>query len=170
MGREVRRVTATWEHPKDENGNYKPLLGYSFSKQLKDWKEEFEQWNKGFRKNWYDENPWKPKEKDELEMTFEEWSGSEPLIEDYMPDWKEEEKTHIQMYEDTSEGTPISPVFDNAEDLARWLADNNSNSFGSSTATYEQWLHTINLGFAPSMIMDNNVCGNGLRSGVEALS
>ena len=144
MGREVRRVTATWEHPKDENGNYKPLLGYSFSKQLKDWKEE--------------------KEKDELEMTFEEWSGS--VIEDYMPDWKEEEKTHIQMYEDTTEGTPISPVFDNAEDLARWLADNNASSFGSSTATYEQWLHTINLGFAPSMIMDNN----GLRSGVEALS
>jgi hypothetical protein len=166
MGREVRRVTATWEHPKNENGHYEPLLGYSFSEQLKDWKEEFEQWNKGFRKSWNDENPWKPKENDELEMSFEEWSGSEPKIEDYMPDWKEEEKTHIQMYEDTSEGTPISPVFDNAEDLARWLADNNASSFGSSTATYEQWLSTINLGFAPSMIMDNN----GLRSGVEALS
>ena len=117
MGREVRRVTANWEHPKKDNGNHKPLLGYSFSKTLKDWKEELEQWNKGFRKSWNDENPWKPKEKDELEMTFEEWSGSEPQIEDYMPDWKEEEMTHIQMYEDTSEGTPISPVFDNAEDL-----------------------------------------------------
>jgi len=156
MGREVRRVTATWEHPKDENGNYKPLLGMSFTEQLKNWEEGREQWEKGFRESWDDENPWKPKEKDELEMTFEEWSGSEPLIEDYMPDWKEEEKTHIQMYEDTSEGTPISPVFDNAEDLARWLADNNASSFGSSTATYEQWLHTINLGFAPSMIMDNS--------------
>lgn len=165
MGREVRRVTATWEHPKNDNGNYKPLLGMSFTEQLKNWEEGREQWEKGFRKSWDDENPWKPKEADELEMSYEEWTGEKPIIDYYMPEWKESELTHIQMYEDTSEGTPISPVFDNAEDLARWLADNNASSFGSSTATYEQWLSTINRGWAPSMIMDNN----GLRSGVEVL-
>lgn len=166
MGREVRRVTVKWEHPKDERGNYNPLLGRSFSESLKDWEEGNEQWNKGFRSSWDDNNPWKQKEPDELEMTFEEWSGEKPKIEDYMPEWKDDELTHIQMYEDTSEGTPISPVFDNAEDLAKWLADNNASSFGSSTATYEQWLLTVKRGFAPSMIMDNN----GLKSGVEALS
>jgi hypothetical protein len=166
MGREVRRVSKNWEHPKNDNGSLKPLLGYSFTEQLKDWNEGNEQWGKGFGESWDKENPWQAKEKDELEMAYEEWSGSKPEIEDYMPEWKEEEKTHIQMYEDTSEGTPISPVFDNAEDLAHWLADNRASSFGSSTATYEQWLSTINRGFAPSMIMDNN----GLQSGVEALS
>lgn len=165
MGREVRRVTATWEHPKNDNGNYKPLLGMSFTEQLKNWEEGREQWEKGFRESLDDENPWKPKEADELEMSYEEWNGEKPIIDYYMPEWKESELTHIQMYEDTSEGTPISPVFDNAEDLARWLADNNASSFVSSTATYEQWLSTINRGWAPSMIMDNN----GLRSGVEAL-
>ena len=25
MGREIRQVPANWEHPKDENGHYKPL-------------------------------------------------------------------------------------------------------------------------------------------------
>ena len=57
------------------------------------------------------------------------------------------------MYENTSQGTPISPVFDNAEDLAQWLADNGATSFGSSTATYDQWLSTIKRGFAPSIII-----------------
>lgn len=28
MGREVRRVTKDWEHPKNEFGDYKPLLAY----------------------------------------------------------------------------------------------------------------------------------------------
>lgn len=166
MGREVRRVTKNWEHPKDENGNYKPLLGYSFTERLKEWEEAKEQWDKGYRSSWDDKNPWKPKEADELEMTFEEWDGEKPEIEDYMPEWTEEEKTHIQMYEDTSEGTPISPVFDNAEEMAKWLADNGASSFGSMTATYEQWLATINRGWSPSMVADSS----GLKSGVEALS
>lgn len=122
MGREVRRVTATWEHPKDSNGNYIPLLDNDFIEQLNNWNEGNEQWNKGFRESYDDKNSWKPKEKDELEMTYEEWSGPKPEIENYMPKWKEEEKTHIQMYENASEGTPISPVFDNAENLAYWLA------------------------------------------------
>ena len=166
MGRKVRRVSKNWEHPKNDNGNLKPLLGYSFTKQLEDWNEGNEQWKKGFRESWDDKNPWKPKTKDQEEMTYEEWAGEKPKAEDFMPEWKEEEKTHIQMYEDTSEGTPISPVFSNAEDLAHWLADNRASSFAGSTATYQQWLATIKRGFAPSMVADSN----GVNSGVEALS
>ena len=41
------------------------------------------------------------------------------------------------IYETCSEGSPISPAFETPEELARWLTD---NSFGSMTATYEQWL------------------------------
>lgn len=166
MGREVRRVPQNWDHPKNEYGNYKPLLGSSFKESLKDWEEGKKQWYNGFRESWDDKKPWKPKEEDELEMSYEEWGGEKPVKEDYMPEWDEKELTHIQMYEDTSEGTPISPVFDNAEDMAKWLADNNASAFGSMTATYEQWLSTINAGWSPSMVADRN----GLRSGVEALS
>ena len=70
------------------------------------------------------------------------------------------------MYEDTSEGTPISPIFENAEDLAHWLADNKASAFGGMTATYEEWLSTINRGYAVGMVMDKN----GLRSGVAETS
>jgi len=53
-----------------------------------------------------------------------------------------------QMWENTSEGSPISPVFDTPEELARWLADNKASAFGDMTATYEQWLRTIESGGA----------------------
>jgi len=64
----------------------------------------------------------------------------EPTPLDYMPDWREEDKTHYQMYEDTTEGTPISPVMATPEELARWLVDNKASAFGDMTASYEGWL------------------------------
>ena len=72
------------------------------------------------------------------------------LAEQFMPNWKEEELTHMMMYETCSEGTPISPAFpkDQKEELARWLADNEASAFGDITTTYENWLNTINQGCA----------------------
>jgi len=88
----------------------------------------------------------------------------EPLCDNYMPDWPEEERTHYIMYEDVSEGTPISPAFETPEQLARWLADNKASSFGNSTATYEQWLRMIlGPGWCASAVLDKK----GFRSGVE---
>lgn len=68
-----------------------------------------------------------------------------------------------QMWETTTAGSPMSPVFATPEELARWLADNKASAFGRSTATYEQWLGMIWSGHAPSMVAD----GQGIRSGVE---
>jgi len=51
MGREVRRVPADWEHPKNSDGCYIALHGRSFSKSLKEWEEGEEMWNKGLREN-----------------------------------------------------------------------------------------------------------------------
>jgi hypothetical protein len=82
-----------------------------------------------------------------------------------MPQWPEEERTHWQMYEDTSEGTPISPVMESPEALARWLVDNGASAFADQTASYEAWLATIRRGFAPSMI----ISGGRMQSGVEGL-
>ena len=96
-------------------------------------------------------------------MNFSEWHGERPKKEDYMPEWPEEMLTHIMMYEDTSEGTPISPAFTTPEELAKWLADNNASAFGDMTATYEQWLNVCRGAFAPSLVIDEH----GMRSGVE---
>ena len=71
-----------------------------------------------------------------------------------------------QMWETTSEGSPISPVCESPEALAKWLAGNNAPAFGRQTATYEQWLKMIQVGWAPSAVVD----ANGMRSGVAALS
>ena len=58
MGREVRKVPASWQHPASPEG----------------------------------------------------WPV--PLDADDMPQWTETEATHFQMYENVTEGTPISPVMD----------------------------------------------------------
>ena len=70
------------------------------------------------------------------------------------------------MWETTSEGSPISPVFETPEELARWLADTNASAFGREGASYESWLGMIRGGWAPSLIIDEK----GMRSGVEAIA
>ena len=70
------------------------------------------------------------------------------------------------MYEDTSEGTPISPVMETPEKLARWLVDNNASAFAGQTATYEHWLAVCKGGWAPSMI----AVGGKLMNGVDGVA
>jgi hypothetical protein len=72
-----------------------------------------------------------------------------------------------QLWETTSEGSPISPAFEKPEELAKWLVDNNASTFGSETATYKQWLNFIKgSGWAPSAVMTKD----GLESGVTGLN
>jgi hypothetical protein len=72
----------------------------------------------------------------------------------------------FQMWETTTEGSPMSPAFATPEELAKWLVENNAGAFGYETATYEQWLAMIKKGWAPSMVQGPD----GLKSGVEAVS
>ena len=98
-----------------------------------------------------------------LELMLAKHATERPDPADYMPEFPEGEATGWCMYETTSEGTPISPVFETPEELARWLADTGASSFGSSTATYEQWLSMIRAGWAPSAVATSE----GVSSGVE---
>lgn len=161
MGREVRRVPADWEHPK-KNGRYEPLYDGSYTKRARQWLDDARAWDDGTHADLVRD----PELKARMPF-FWEWDGGPPDPEDYMPDWPEERRTHLQMYENTSEGTPISPVMSTPEELARWLADNRASSFGDMTATYEQWLSTIKRGWAPSAIA---TVGGPMVSGVEGLS
>jgi len=161
MGREVRIVPPTWEHPKQKNGRHAPLFGRGFADELKEWETGKAKWDEGFRDNW--EGGWVAREGDELNMTFADWHGRQPIAEDYMP---EAEATHLMMYENCSEGTPISPAFDAPEKLARWLADNGASSFGSMTASYEQWLNTCKTGFAFSAVSINGEFKSGVEAGL----
>ena len=51
-----------------------------------------------------------------------------------------------------------------AEELARWLADNNASAFGGQTATYDAWLDVCLGSLACSAVCDVT----GMHSGVEA--
>lgn len=52
-----------------------------------------------------------------------------------------------QMWETTSEGSPISPVFASPEELARWLAANYPDE-----GTAEDWGVVIHGGYRPSFV------------------
>lgn len=159
MGREVRRVPANWKHPADKRGNEIPLHD-GFNKRLAQWDEENAKWAEGLRSDW--QGGWQPIEERHRGMTFAEWDGERPKADDYMPDWPDAERTHFQMYETCTEGTPISPVMESPEALARWLADNGASAFGGQTATYEQWLGMIGEGSAVGGVM----IGGEMQSGV----
>jgi len=148
MSRELRMVRHDWKHPKGANGRYLGL----FEGCIRKWEEGRERWEEGFVWS-YNEDDWIAKNSKHLKMSYEDHNGPECSDRTHMPDWTDEEKTHFQMYETTSEGTPISPVFDNKNDLAQWLVDNNASRFGSVTATYDQWMSIINSGWVPSFVM-----------------
>jgi hypothetical protein len=163
MGREVRKVPADWQHPKITKFNYlkgcdeeryQPMFDQPFAPAMREWYAAWEAWERGER----------PEGSEDC-ANYWDWSGDPPDPAYYRPDWPEESRTHLMMYEDTSEGTPISPAFATPEELARWLADTGASSFGSMTASYESWLRVCQGGFAPSMVL----VGGELKSGVEAL-
>lgn len=171
MGREVRRVPSDWQHPLDTppvmrgKPNYRPLFEGPWSERTARWDEEQKQWAEGFCRDYTVENAWSRKTED-MTGSYEDWAGLRPAQAEYMPDWREHEATHLMMYENTSEGTPISPALATPEELARWLTDNGASAFGDETATYEQWLVTCLSGWAPSAVLDSS----GLRSGVAAMA
>ncbi len=130
MGREVRRVPPDWKHPEDR----------ALYDTLRKRREELEQWERGLMPDY--RGGWVKRTGLYASMKAKDYFGS-CNKRDFMPDWPVEKCTHYQMYENTTEGTPISPVMSSPEELARWLADNNASAFGGMTASYEGWLATI---------------------------
>jgi hypothetical protein len=172
MGRQVRMVPPGWQHPKDAMGNYIPMHKGTYAEAAAEWDAGYAAWQRGEIENFFPkegEPKWEPKPQSALQCsTYTEWSGPRPSPDDYMPAFPEGTATMLMMYEDTSEGTPISPAFATPEELARWLTDNGASAFGDMTATYEQWLSTCRDGWAPCMVLEVGPAGNKMMSGVEA--
>lgn len=165
MSREVRRVPADWQHPKIERFNYlksryeevyQPMFDWPFGPKMREWYAAWEAWERGER----------PEGSEEC-ANYWDWSGGPPDPSYYRPDWPEATRTHLMMYEATSEGTPISPAFSTPEELARWLVDNRASAFGSDTASYEGWLRIARGGYAPSAVI---VGGGPMVNGVDAMA
>ena len=158
MGREVRRVPPDWKHPR-RGRNYVPLFEGPWEAAAERWDRDAAQFAKG---KWHDGDPLPDSA---AGLTYAEWDGERPKREDYMPTWSAEETTHWQMYETTTEGTPLSPVMPTPEALAHWLADNGANTFADMTTDYETWRRMIGVGNTPCGII---IGGARSVSGVEA--
>lgn len=161
MGREVRMVPADWKHPKNDRG-YIPLHGRDCAKEQREWDEGLAMWHRGLCDDF--KGGTEPHEERPDIYGWKAYTGGRPTAEDYMPAWPSEQRTHLMMYENVSEGTPVSPAFATPEELARWLADNGDGSRMHQSAGYEQWLAVARGGWAPSLVMDSK----GVRSGVDA--
>lgn len=165
MGREVRKVPPSWEHPKvrheyTDEMRYQPMFDQSFAEVFAQWLADFDRFRSDRLTDF---------ERECYPHGLADWlqdDGRPPDPAYYMPDWPAEERTHYMMYEDTSEGTPISPAFATPEELARWLVDTNASAFAGEGASYEAWLRIAKGGWAPSMIIRDGV----MQSGVEALA
>lgn len=164
MSREIRRVPADWKHPTNgfySNGEirYVPLFdGSKFQSEVGNWDKENAAWENGVYPSYAEE--------EDKGRTYTEWNGERPQAKNYMPVWPEEEKTHLMLYETTSEGTPKSPAFKTVEELARWLADNGATTFGYDTASYQTWLDFCRAGSSHGIAFLSGP--EGEMSGVEA--
>jgi len=142
MGRIVRKVSASLQHPKDENGKFIPLFdGACFAPKAAKWDEENAAWNAGFRSD--GDGEWIPLDGSEGVRTFAEWDNERPDSKDYMPQWSDAERTHSMMYEDTTEGTPLSHAFSSHQELARWLADSGASWFAGQSMSFDGWMAII---------------------------
>lgn len=117
--RSLRRVPLDWEHPKDDRGNYIPL---------------------------FDRSTYPRYTEEEVQEMLDEGDISSPedLKDSYAPDFSNvpPEKMGICAYEDTSEGTPISPVFPDTPEgmyeLVRYCAENR-HVFAHIKSDVEGW-------------------------------
>jgi hypothetical protein len=116
MGREIRRVPADWEHPRDSVERFMPMRDEPWEDAVKAWDEGHALWERGEHK---DQQPGGLAD-GEPPCGFDEWHGERPAPEDYRPAYTSE-PTHYQAYETVSEGTPVSPVFATLAELADWM-------------------------------------------------
>lgn len=143
MGRELRKVPANWEHPKNDNGKYQPMYDKFYLDAFNKWLENHNQWLDGTHPD-LKENP----ERKEEYPFYSMWDGNPPEVEYYQTKkYSAEELTHIQLYQTTSEGTPLSPVFkaDEFEKLCEWAAEN-ATTFANFKATKEEWIKMLGEG------------------------
>src|SRR5688572_22476063 len=104
MSRTVRRVPPDWVHPKAKDSEYIPLRE-EYERDLMEWKQASEKWKEGFDRD-YVAREWIPLK---AEYRGTPYPDERPDPNDYMPSWDEPQRTHWQMYEEVTEGTPISP-------------------------------------------------------------
>ena len=75
----------------------------------------------------------------QLAFYFARWHGNPPQVEYYRPAWTVEEADHYQVYENATEGTPVSPVFATLAEVRAWLIDEGYTEFAADLLIRTSW-------------------------------
>jgi len=147
MGREIRRVPPDWQHPKrDRSNDYQPLYDEDFESACRDWMQDYAYFLTKY-----------PGGFDEQGQPYWEGYGDWPPDRAYHRSriWTEAEATAYQVYENVTEGTPVSPVFEMRDELRAWL-------IGEQGMSPEGAEGFIDMGFSFSGVIGPNVNEFGL--------
>ena len=79
----------------------------------------------------------------EIEQQYENWTRTAPPTGD-----------GYQLWEDCSEGSPVSPVFTSLDELCVWAAEH-ATTFGPHKATADEWREMLDGGIVHAKIGDN---------------
>lgn len=116
MGRELRLVPPGWQHPKDERGEYIPLLNQSYAAALADYEYAARLWDEGRHPSQIE---WPSQS---AGLSYADWEGVPPNPAHYRKEaWREDQATAWVLYENITEGTPLSPSFEALNDLLGWM-------------------------------------------------
>ena len=149
MGREVRRVPAGFQHPRvrrrDRDGTttmaYRPCHDRTFREATEEYDANRRLWEAGT-------HPDQQQDRDTPER-YDDWAGPRPDKRCHLPDdFDRENATGWCLYENVTEGTPITPVFGTADELIDHLATVGT-AFGEQP-TREQAEALVRSGRAPS--------------------
>jgi len=165
MGREIRRVPVNFKHPKRLATRYvrgqcvlvdefQPMFDRSYRKELQEWEDGKARWDAGEKEEGYSH------------LTWEEWDGERPDPDYYFPEFTEPCDGWC-VYETVSEGTPVTPVFETAEELIDYLVENGDfwdqkrRKEGNSFINCDPWSRdqaekfVKGYGWKPSLMMVN---------------
>lgn len=145
MGREIRRVPKDWEHPRGDNGNYKPMYDSAYQEAAADWAKEFREWQDGTHKHFC-------KYPESKTLYYWEWCGSPPDEEYHRPSFSAE-ATHYQVYETVTEGTPDSPVFETKDELTDWLVSEGHSRAAAEGFAKAEWAPSMTFSSATGVVM-----------------
>ncbi len=123
ISRKTMRVPANWEHPRNKEGDYIPLL----EARLRIDKQRH--YKKGLDSVLYfGKDMTFEQYQNSYYNSYKQWYEAGSGLDGHMPNWSDGERTHLQMYEFIGDKCiPISPVMKTKGDLAKWLVNNNIN-------------------------------------------
>lgn len=153
MGREIRRVPKGWQHPTDESDKFIPIYNESFQDAFDDWYNGLQTWLNGTSNDYNDQYYTRDA------RGYSQYAGQSPDPDYYREqNWTEEEATCYQIYQNVSEGTPVSPVFETLADMETWLLEQGHSQKSVNIFCKE--------GYAPSMTFDPS---HGVREDINSL-